>query len=76
MRYAVRISHLSRDELAVFGYYYLGEDEEFTVYVNGGGYDGQTIVVEKANPLLFVDDINDAAHMRAPVELAVKPKTT
>ena len=72
MRSFVCIAHLTRNELEAFGYYVVAENDEFTIY-RQGGY-GDPMLVLNSDPHLYVEDINDAAHMRAPVTIVIPDK--
>ena len=48
------------EELAFFGFQTLFEDGEFALVI---GPDDQPQIIDKQSPHIFVDDINDAAHI-------------
>ncbi len=55
-RVFVQIPNVPDEFLEFLGYLKVEETEEFKVYVRHG----DPIVVQKANPYLYVDDLNDA----------------
>ena len=55
-RVFVQIPNVSDEFLEFLGYVKVDENEEFKAYVRHG----EVIVVKKANPYLYVDDLNDA----------------
>lgn len=57
------IAHLSVEDLELFGYAMVIENEEFRVFNHV--YTGEDQIVDKNNPLLLVEDLNDALAMRA-----------
>lgn len=60
-RFFVRIGHLTPEELVFFGWVKTAEDDEFAIYSRP--YSDEEQVVEKADPFLLVDDVNDAIQM-------------
>ena len=57
----VKIGHLSDAELSFLGYSLI-KDAETKLYQR---YDGEEYLVDKANPILAVNDMNDAMIMKA-----------
>lgn len=55
-RVFVQIPNVPDEFLEFLGYLKVEETDEFKVYVRHG----DAIVVQKANPYLYVDDLNDA----------------
>lgn len=53
----VRIDGISDEDLEFFGYVLVEENDNFKFYRD---YRLEEYVVHKANPHLFVDDVNDA----------------
>lgn len=58
----VNISHLDDTALAFFGYTLIDEDTDQKLYLC---YDGEEHIVDKRNPHLLVEDVNDANAMKA-----------
>lgn len=56
----VHIGHLTRDQMAFFGYTVIAEDQDFVIYRH---FTGDDHIVLKSDPHLYVDDINDAVAM-------------
>jgi len=56
MRYYVSIAGVPDQFLEFLGYILIEETDEFKVYL----HKGEPVVVEKASPNLYVDDLNDA----------------
>jgi len=56
--------------LEFFGFVLVDEDDEFCIYL----CKGEKHIVEKANPFLYVEDINDANYLRSREKIAV-PET-
>jgi hypothetical protein len=61
-RYCVNIDGISDEILAFFGYRLVDENEEFKFYQDKYAEDH---IVEKAHPLLYVEDINDALSLNS-----------
>lgn len=57
------VAHLSDEQLALFGYNLVKQNEEFSIYNHV--YTGEEHITDRANPRLYVEDINDAVAMRA-----------
>lgn len=54
----VRLNGVSDGDLEFLGYVLAGEDTQFKVYIDR---QGEQHIVDKANPVLYVEDINDAS---------------
>lgn len=67
-RFAVNIGNIPDDTLAFFGYTLIRENSEFKVYSDKYLEDH---IVAKAKPLLYVEDVNDAAYMAASDVIAI-----
>ena len=53
----VRIDGVDDDDLAFLGYVLVAEDDAFKLYRD---YLGDEYIVDRQNPYLFVEDLNDA----------------
>ena len=53
----VRLDDVDAETLSVVGFVLIDENEAYWVY----RYLGEDVVVDKADPFAYVDDINDAA---------------
>ncbi len=56
MRYYVSIAGVPDEFLEFLGYVLVSEDDEFKAYL----HKGETCIVKKSAPNLYVDDLNDA----------------
>jgi hypothetical protein len=56
-KWFVNITHVSASDLEFLGFTKTHENDEFIEYSH---YTGDTHIVRKSNPYLFVNDINDA----------------
>jgi hypothetical protein len=54
----VSLDGVSEETLEMLGYYKLDESDQFAVYY----HKGEEIIVEKADPFIYIDDINDAPY--------------
>lgn len=57
MKFHVSLEDVSDETLEFLGYILIEEDERFRLYV----HKGDQILVDKEDPFLMVDDLNDAA---------------
>lgn len=67
-KFAVNISRISDETLSFFGYELQEDNAEFKVYTDKYL---ESHIVEKARPLLYVEDINDAAYLAAKAVIAL-----
>lgn len=63
MRHYVSIEHVSEETLSFLGYILFSEDEHTKVYYHLG----EEIIVDKADPFIYVDDANDVPLFRGDV---------
>lgn len=70
MRYYVSIAGVTDEFLEFLGYICVEETDEFKVYLRHG----DLMPVQKANPFLYVDDLNDARILRGQNMMAIPPK--
>lgn len=61
-RWYVNIAHLDEDQLSFFGYVKADENDEFAVYQH---HTGESHIVRKSDPFIYVDDLNDAFAMNS-----------
>lgn len=62
-RWYVDIAHMDDEALAILGYTFVGQDDEFKLYRD---YAGDEYLVSKDGPqFLMVTDVNDAIIMRS-----------
>lgn len=57
MRVYVSLDGVTEGQLEFLGYILLAEDEEFKVYY----HQGEEVIVDKNDPFIYVDDLNDAS---------------
>lgn len=57
MRVYVSLDGVSEEQLQFLGYILISENDEFRVYYHLG----EEVIVEKADPFIYVEDLNDAA---------------
>jgi hypothetical protein len=69
-RVYVQIPNVSDEFLEFLGYVKVEESEEFKGYLRHG----EPIVVKKANPYLFVDDLNDARILKDRNVMEIPPE--
>lgn len=67
MRYYVSIAGVPDEFLEFLGYIKVEEDEELKVYRRHG----DLMIVKKANPYLYVDDLNDARILKSRDVMAI-----
>lgn len=67
MRYYVSIAGVPDEFLEFLGYVKVEEDDEFKVYRRHG----DLMPVEKTNPYLYVDDLNDARILKSRNMMAI-----
>lgn len=67
MRYYVSIADVSDEFLEFLGYVLREETDEFKVYSRHG----ELMVVQKTNPFLYVDDLNDARILKGRNMMAI-----
>ena len=53
----VSLDGVTEDQLAFLGYILLDENKEFKIYYHLG----EELIVDKSDPFIYVDDLNDAA---------------
>lgn len=70
MRYFVRIRGVPDEFLSILGYEMVKETDEFKVYL----HKGELAVVKKADPFLYVDDLNDARILKSQDLMVIPPK--
>lgn len=61
-RFYCSIKDVPDDDLAFLGYTLIRELGEFRLYQD---YTGEEYIVDKANPFLSVEDVNDAIYLNA-----------
>lgn len=71
MRYYVSIAGVADEFLEFLGYMLVEENEEFKVYLRHG----ELMPVKKANPFLYVDDLNDARILKGRNLMAIPGET-
>ena len=59
MRAYVSLDRISDEQLEFLGYILITENELFKLYL----HKGEEIIVDKSDPFIMVDDLNDAALM-------------
>lgn len=69
-RVFVQIPNVSDEFLEFLGYLKIQETEEFKVYLRHG----DPIVVQKTNPYLYVDDLNDARILKDRNMMEIPPE--
>lgn len=62
-RYYVSVAHISDEFLGLLGYVLIHESAEFKIY----SHFGDEVIVDKADPFILVDDVNDAVAMGSEV---------
>ena len=70
IRHYVSIDGLEPGVLAFFGFQLAKEDDNFAYYVDGYGEDQ---IVDKKSPHIYVEDFNDAQHIKGRV-IALRKK--
>lgn len=70
MRYYVSIAGVPDEFLEFLGYVKVEETDEFKVYWRHG----DLMPVKKANPYLYVDDLNDARILKDRNMMAIPPE--
>ena len=63
-RFYVALDDISDEQLAFLGYTLIKDSEKFKIY---NDYSGDNHIVYKANPFIYVDDVNDALYLNASV---------
>jgi hypothetical protein len=67
-RFAVNISDIPDETLSFFGYEFQEETDEFKIYIDKYR---EPHIVQKARPLLYVEDINDSVYLASSAVIAL-----